>query len=30
MKAALDFLLNGERVSLAQEKPSRTLLTWLR
>jgi xanthine dehydrogenase small subunit len=30
MKAALDFLLNGERVSLAQENPSRTLLTWLR
>jgi xanthine dehydrogenase small subunit len=30
MKVALDFLLNGERVSLAQEKPSRTLLTWLR
>jgi len=30
MKAALDFVLNGERVSLAQESPSRTLLTWLR
>jgi xanthine dehydrogenase small subunit len=30
MKAALDFVLNGERVSLAQENPSRTLLTWLR
>ncbi|HEY7240726.1 MAG TPA: xanthine dehydrogenase small subunit [Burkholderiales bacterium] len=30
MKAALDFLLNGERVSLAGECPSRTLLTWLR
>ncbi|HEV8107050.1 MAG TPA: xanthine dehydrogenase small subunit [Burkholderiales bacterium] len=30
MKAALDFLLNGERVSLAEENPSRTLLTWLR
>jgi xanthine dehydrogenase small subunit len=30
MKAALDFLLNGERVSLADENPSRTLLTWLR
>jgi xanthine dehydrogenase small subunit len=30
MKAALDFLLNGERVSLARECPSRTLLTWLR
>jgi len=30
MKAALDFLLNGERVSLGDENPSRTLLTWLR
>jgi xanthine dehydrogenase small subunit len=30
MKATLDFRLNGERVSLAAEKPSRTLLTWLR
>jgi xanthine dehydrogenase small subunit len=30
MKAALDFLLNGERVSLVQDDPSRTLLTWLR
>jgi len=30
MKASLDFLLNGERVSLAEENPSRTLLTWLR
>jgi xanthine dehydrogenase small subunit len=30
MKATLDFLLNGERVSLADEAPTRTLLTWLR
>jgi len=30
MKAVLDFLLNGERVSLGDENPSRTLLTWLR
>jgi xanthine dehydrogenase small subunit len=30
MKATLDFLLNGERVSLAGENPARTLLTWLR
>jgi len=30
MKASLDFLLNGERISLAEESPSRTLLTWLR
>jgi xanthine dehydrogenase small subunit len=30
MKATLDFLLNGERVSLADENPTRTLLTWLR
>ena len=30
MKATLDFLLNGERVSLAAENASRTLLTWLR
>jgi xanthine dehydrogenase small subunit len=30
MKATLDFLLNGERVSLAGENPTRTLLTWLR
>ena len=30
MKASLDFLLNGERVSLAGENGSRTLLTWLR
>ncbi len=30
MKATLDFLLNGERVSLAGEKATRTLLTWLR
>ncbi len=30
MKATLDFVLNGERVSLAGENPTRTLLTWLR
>ena len=30
MKATLDFLLNGERVSLAGEDPARTLLSWLR
>ena len=30
MKASLDFCLNGEAVSLADEDPSRTLLTWLR
>jgi xanthine dehydrogenase small subunit len=30
MKATLEFLLNGERVSLAAENPARTLLTWLR
>jgi xanthine dehydrogenase small subunit len=30
MKASLDFLLNGERVSLSGENASRTLLTWLR
>jgi xanthine dehydrogenase small subunit len=30
MKATLDFLLNGERVSLDRENPARTLLTWLR
>jgi xanthine dehydrogenase small subunit len=30
MKATLDFLLNGERVSLAGENATRTLLTWLR
>jgi xanthine dehydrogenase small subunit len=30
MKATLDFLLNDERVSLARENASRTLLTWLR
>src|SRR2546428_1804738 len=30
MKATLDFLLNGERVSLARENATRTLLTWLR
>src|SRR6185295_11884546 len=30
MKATLDFLLNGERISLTAEDPSRTLLAWLR
>ena len=30
LKARLDFLLNGERVALADEDPARTLLTWLR
>jgi xanthine dehydrogenase small subunit len=30
MKSTLDFLLNGERLSLAGEDPARTLLTWLR
>jgi xanthine dehydrogenase small subunit len=30
MKRTLDFILNGERVSLADENPARTLLTWLR
>ena len=30
MKATLDFLLNGERVSLADENPTHTLLAWLR
>ena len=30
MRATLDFILNGERVSLADEDASRTLLTWLR
>jgi xanthine dehydrogenase small subunit len=30
MKATLDFVLNGERVSLAGENATRTLLTWLR
>src|SRR2546426_4237665 len=30
MKSRLDFILNGERVSLADEDASRTLLTWLR
>jgi xanthine dehydrogenase small subunit len=30
MKATLDFLLNGERISLASENATRTLLTWLR
>jgi len=30
MKATLDFLLNGERVSLAGEDASRTVLAWLR
>ncbi|HYL24408.1 MAG TPA: xanthine dehydrogenase small subunit [Burkholderiales bacterium] len=30
MKPSIDFLLNGERVSLADDDPTRTLLTWLR
>ncbi|TMH63305.1 MAG: 2Fe-2S iron-sulfur cluster binding domain-containing protein, partial [Betaproteobacteria bacterium] len=30
MRASIDFLLNGERISLAAEDPTRTLLTWLR
>jgi len=30
MKATLDFLLNGARVSLGGENPARTLLAWLR
>src|SRR5262245_4998927 len=30
MRSTLDFFLNGERVSLADEDPARTLLTWLR
>ena len=30
MRPSIDFVLNGERVSLADEDPTRTLLTWLR
>ncbi len=30
MRSCLDFILNGERVSLRDEDPTRTLLTWLR
>ncbi|HVJ24643.1 MAG TPA: xanthine dehydrogenase small subunit [Burkholderiales bacterium] len=30
MRASLDFCLNGEAVSVADEDPTRTLLTWLR
>jgi xanthine dehydrogenase small subunit len=30
MRATLEFILNGERMSLADEDASRTLLTWLR
>ena len=30
MRATIDFLLNGERLSLAGEDPTRTVLTWLR
>jgi xanthine dehydrogenase small subunit len=30
MKRTLDFILNGERVTAADENPARTLLTWLR
>lgn len=30
MRATLDFVLNGEHISVAAEDPTRTLLTWLR
>ena len=30
MRASIDFFLNGERLSLAGEDPTRTVLTWLR
>ena len=30
MRASIDFVLNGERVTLADEDPTRTVLTWLR
>src|SRR5437764_10216936 len=30
MRATLDFVLNGERLSLADDDPARTVLTWLR
>jgi xanthine dehydrogenase small subunit len=30
MRSSIDFILNGERVSLRGEDPTRTLLTWLR
>jgi len=30
VRATLDFVLNGERLSLADEDPARTVLTWLR
>jgi xanthine dehydrogenase small subunit len=30
VRASLDFILNGERLSLADTDPARTLLTWLR
>ena len=30
IRASLDFCLNGEAVSVAGERPARTLLTWLR
>ena len=30
MRPSIDFVLNGERVSLTDEDPTRTLLTWLR
>ena len=30
MRASIDFVLNGARVSLTDEDPTRTLLTWLR
>jgi xanthine dehydrogenase small subunit len=30
MRTAIEFFLNGERVSLSAENPARTVLTWLR
>ena len=30
MRTTVDFYLNGESVSLRDEDPARTLLTWLR
>src|ERR1700682_885365 len=30
MRASIEFLLNGERVALSDEDPSRTVLAWLR
>src|SRR3982074_435465 len=29
-RGAIDFTLNGERISLSEEDPTRTVLTWLR